>query len=252
MRSAMRSSLLSESSRSTSARPSARPSAPSSEATVAKRPLRKAASAAKVASSSPFLRAFPVESTRTRAESLAGTSTTSSPEAASLWAKCRPRPPAFSIAHRRSGKRLAHLSSALSPTRLWGKEVRPSSSPCPSSAATAFLALWGSTPMTTFTTLTSSVDDALLPWRAEENPTLGGVHASAGSPRPPGVGGSQAYAKPARKRRWQEHRERSRPAPLKRSGCRPRSFRRPLHKSERRGLTPMPQPCGLDLLIATA
>jgi hypothetical protein len=38
------------------------------------------------------------ESTRTLAESLGGTSTTDSPEPASLPARCRPRPPAFSSA----------------------------------------------------------------------------------------------------------------------------------------------------------
>ena len=62
------------------------------------------------ASSSSFLRALPVESTRTRAESLGGTSTTDSPAAANLPARCRPRPPAFSTAQRRLGNRFAQRS----------------------------------------------------------------------------------------------------------------------------------------------
>jgi hypothetical protein len=53
------------------------------------------------------LRVLPIESTRTRAESLGGTSTTDSPAAANLPAMCRPRPPAFSTAQRRSGNRFA-------------------------------------------------------------------------------------------------------------------------------------------------
>jgi len=43
------------------------------------------------ASTPSFLRALPVESTRTLAESLGGTFTTDSPEAASLPARCLPR-----------------------------------------------------------------------------------------------------------------------------------------------------------------
>jgi hypothetical protein len=59
------------------------------------------------ASSLSFLRALPLESTRTRVESLGGTSTTDSPEAANLWAKYLPKPPAFSTVQRRSGNRFA-------------------------------------------------------------------------------------------------------------------------------------------------
>jgi hypothetical protein len=83
--------------------------------------LRTAASAVKVASRRSFLRALPVESTLTFAESLGGTSTTSSPEAASFWAKGRPMPVAPSIAQR---------SSALIPPRLAGKVACPTNSPC--------------------------------------------------------------------------------------------------------------------------
>jgi hypothetical protein len=92
VRSATRSSRLSESRRSTSE--------VASGSTCASRPLREAASAVASASRPSFLRALPakLESTRTRAESFGGTSTTDSPEPANLPARCRPRPPAFSTA----------------------------------------------------------------------------------------------------------------------------------------------------------
>jgi hypothetical protein len=99
VRSATKSPRLSESSRSTSE--------PASGSTVGSRSLRQAASAVARASSPSFFGALPLESTRTRAESLGGTSTTDSPAAANLWDKCLPRPPAFSTAQRRSANRLA-------------------------------------------------------------------------------------------------------------------------------------------------
>jgi hypothetical protein len=74
VRSATESSRLSERRRNTSAESA-------SGSTTASRSLRQAASAVARASSSPFLRALPLESTRTRAESLDGTSTTDSPSA---------------------------------------------------------------------------------------------------------------------------------------------------------------------------
>jgi hypothetical protein len=79
VRSATRSSRLSESRRSASDA--------ASGSTAAKRSLREAASAVATASTRSFLRAFPLESTLTRAESLGGTSTTDSPEPASLTAR---------------------------------------------------------------------------------------------------------------------------------------------------------------------
>jgi hypothetical protein len=66
-------------------------SEPTSGSTVASRSLREAASAVARASSPSFLRALPLESTRTLAESLGGTSTTDSPEPANLTARCLPR-----------------------------------------------------------------------------------------------------------------------------------------------------------------
>src|SRR5215211_926516 len=83
VRSATKSSRLSESRRSTSEA--------ASGSTAASLSLREAASAVARASSSSFLRALPLESRRTRAESLGGTSTTDSPEPASLPARCLPR-----------------------------------------------------------------------------------------------------------------------------------------------------------------
>src|SRR5215213_10111920 len=122
-----------------------------SGSTAARRSLPEAASALARASSPSFLRAFPVDSTRTLAESLGGTSTTDSPAAVNLPARHRPRPPAFSSAQRRSGNRLAQRSRALKPVRFCGKLARSRSSPLASSiAATATDALWGSTPISTF------------------------------------------------------------------------------------------------------
>jgi hypothetical protein len=73
------------------------------------------------------------------------------PAAANLTAKCRPRPPAFSTAQRRSGNRFAQLSRTLKPVRSCGKLVRSTSSPVAwSTTATATDALWGSTPIKTF------------------------------------------------------------------------------------------------------
>ena len=79
VRSATRSSRLSESRRSTAEA--------ASGSTAASLSLRKAAKAVARASSSSFLRALPVESRRTRAESFGGTSTTDSPVAANLPAR---------------------------------------------------------------------------------------------------------------------------------------------------------------------
>jgi hypothetical protein len=123
----------------------------SSGRTWARRPLRQAASAVKVASSSSFLRPWPTESTLTRAESFAGTSTTSSPAERSRCERGLPRPLAPSMAHRRSGKRFAHRSNACKPRRFAENSVRSSSSLCSSNTATALVALCGSTPINTFT-----------------------------------------------------------------------------------------------------
>ena len=86
---------------------------------------RRCAKALARASSPSFLRALPakLESTRTRAESLGGTSTTDSPAAANLPARYRPRPPEFSSAQRRSGNRFAQRSRALKPARFCGKRA---------------------------------------------------------------------------------------------------------------------------------
>ena len=69
-----------------------------SGSTTANLSLREAAKAVARASRPSFLRALPAKLESTRAENLGGTSTTDSPVAASLTARCRPRPPAFSTA----------------------------------------------------------------------------------------------------------------------------------------------------------
>ena len=103
---------------------------------------------ARVSSSPSFLRALPakLESTRTRAESLGGTSTTHSPAAAKLPARCRPRPPALSTAQLRSGNRFAQRLSDLRPARFCGKLARSTNSPTSSTAATATPTLCGDRP----------------------------------------------------------------------------------------------------------
>ena len=141
VRSATRSSRLSERRRITST--------PASGSTAGSRSLRQAASAVARASRRSFLRALPVESNLTFAESLGGTSTTDSPAAESLWAKCLPNPPAFSMAQRRLGKRFAQRSRVLKPERFCGKVAHSRSSPSSLTAATAIDALWGSTPIST-------------------------------------------------------------------------------------------------------
>jgi hypothetical protein len=104
----------------------------------------------KVASRRSFLRALPTESTLTFAESLGGTSTTSSPAPTSFCATGRPMPAAPSTAQRRSGNRFDQCSSACRPLRSAGKAMWLMISPFSSMAATAFALLWGSTPMSTF------------------------------------------------------------------------------------------------------
>ena len=44
--------------------------------------------------------------------------------------------------------------------------------------------------------MTSFASGAPSSWRAEDNPTLGEIHASVEPPRSPDAGGSQAYSKP--------------------------------------------------------
>jgi hypothetical protein len=92
VRSATKSSRLSESRLSTSDA--------ASGSTAASLSLPEAASAVARASRPSFFLALAakLESTLTRAESLGGTSTTDSPAATSLPARCRPRAPEFSTA----------------------------------------------------------------------------------------------------------------------------------------------------------
>jgi hypothetical protein len=166
VRSATKSSRLSESRLSTSDA--------ASGSTAASRSLREATNAVARASSPSFLRALPLESSRTLAESLGGTSTTDSPAAANLCARCLPRPPAFSTAQRRSGNLLAQRLRALKPVRSCGKLARSRSSPPASStAATATDALWGSTPIKTFMSARTSVSAESLPLAREGHSDFG-------------------------------------------------------------------------------
>ena len=100
---------------------------------------------------------FPVASSRTRAASLGGTSSTRSPAAASCWASRWPTPPAPSTAQARCGQACAHPSSRSA----WAAQARTRSWPSGSSAgsiATAVCeALCGSIPIIT------TMANALLP-----------------------------------------------------------------------------------------
>ena len=75
------------------------------------RPERSAATATERASLGSFLLMSPVASSRTRAASLGGTSSTRSPAASSCWASRWPTPPAPSTAQARCGHACAHASS---------------------------------------------------------------------------------------------------------------------------------------------
>ena len=170
-----------------------------SGSTGASRSLREAAKAVARASTPSFLRALPVESTLTRAESLGGTSTTDSPGATNLPARYRPRPLAFSTAQRRSENRFAQRSRALKPARSCGKLARSRSSPlASSSAATATEPLWGSTPIKTFMSARTSVSVGPSPplARAKDIPTSGSASIPLLSHSAPGTGGTQAENKP--------------------------------------------------------
>ena len=91
----------------------------------------------------------PVASSRTRAPSSGGTSSTRSPAASSCWPSRWPRPPPPSTAQVRCGQAAAHASSRSA----WAAQARTRSSPSGSSAAliaTAVCeALCGSTPIIT-------------------------------------------------------------------------------------------------------
>jgi hypothetical protein len=99
-----------------------------------------------------------------------------------------PRPPAFSTAQRRSGNRLAQRSSDLKPERSCGKLARSRRSLVASStAATATDALWGSTPISTFSCARTSVSVGPSPpsTRAKDIPSSCRAHTSFESLRTP-------------------------------------------------------------------
>ncbi len=163
VRSATKSSRLSESRRSTSE--------PASGSTMGNRSLRQAASAVARASSPSFFRALPLESTRTRAESLGCSRPppTRRPLPTSLPGAY---PEATSVLHRPTTLAKAFcpaLEGSQAFSRFCGKLAHSMSSPAPSfTAATATDALWGSTPMSTSISAHTSVPVGSLChyWRA--------------------------------------------------------------------------------------
>lgn len=95
-----------------------------------------------------FSRPPPRESCLTRAVAVEGTSTTSSPRAISQEVRCRPRPSAFSIAHRRCGHRAAHVSIRRYSRKLASMRIDATSRFVPGSTAVAvWVVLCGSIPI---------------------------------------------------------------------------------------------------------
>src|SRR5215211_808437 len=119
----------------------------SSRATGRSRRWWRAAVATEQASARSVLRALLVDSSRARAASLAGTSTTCSPAATRSWAMPRPRPLAPSTAQRRWGQTAAQASSCRAAWAVVGTRSWPSSRLLESSAAAVRERLWGSIPM---------------------------------------------------------------------------------------------------------
>jgi hypothetical protein len=120
----------------------------SSAATTESLGLWMATDATDTASVTSVLRALPEPSSRARAASLAGTSTTRSPAARRCWATPCPRPAAPSTAHSRSGHSAAQEIRwapvlAVVASRRW-----PSVALAELRAAAVTLALWGSMPIT--------------------------------------------------------------------------------------------------------
>ena len=116
----------------------------SSATTGRSRAERRAAMAMDNASLGSFFWDLPVPSTRARADSVGGTSKTSSPAPTSCFYSSAPSPLADSMAHDRSGNADAQLLKASSCRR--SERTRTSSSLCSSSSiATAVCdPLWGS------------------------------------------------------------------------------------------------------------
>jgi hypothetical protein len=106
-----------------------------------------AAAATEAASMGSVLRVLPVLSSRARAASLAGTSTTVSPAATSTWAIWRPSPAAPSTAQRRCGQAAAQAVSCAPVCPVTGTRSRLSTRLAGSSAAAVSERLWGSMPM---------------------------------------------------------------------------------------------------------
>ena len=127
---------------------------------------RSAAMAAERASLGSFFDDFPDPSTRTRADSTGGTSTTSSPAATSCWASRQPSPPAPSTAQVRAGQPAAHATSLVACAAGARTRTCPSSSSSTPIATAVCESLCGSTPIiTTAITGSSSPRERERPWR---------------------------------------------------------------------------------------
>ena len=113
-------------------------------------PCDAATLAAAAASMLSFLRRPPRDNSRTRAVAVDGTSVTVSPRLINHWARCRPRPHAFSTAQHRSGKRFAHTSSRRYSGNAASMRIVSIVLLVPAfSAAAVWVDLCGSTPITT-------------------------------------------------------------------------------------------------------
>ncbi|RZU76001.1 hypothetical protein EV384_4594 [Micromonospora kangleipakensis] len=102
----------------------------SSGVTVRRPRLRRPATATLCASTASVLRPWPVSKTRTRADSLAGTSRTVSPSATSRWAMCRPHTVAaldrpHPVAERAAGRQHLPVAVAVGAETAPGQDFFP-------------------------------------------------------------------------------------------------------------------------------
>lgn len=111
--------------------------------------MRSATSATECASTGSVLRPLPVENTRARADSFAGTSTTGSPTATSRCATWRPMPEQPSTAHSRSGCRRPAANRSRNPFRSVPNRPSVSTFSCRSMTWIVTDLLCGSIPMIT-------------------------------------------------------------------------------------------------------
>ena len=111
--------------------------------------IRVPTRATECASVASVLRPWPVANTRARADSLGGTSMTSSPSSRSRTATCLPIPAQPSIAQTRSANRWRSAASRHSPRHRWRTDPRRGSSRRRPSPRSSTDRLCGSIPITT-------------------------------------------------------------------------------------------------------